>query len=787
MYKKIIRYALISMLVFLCLSITNSFFLQAEAFYGLPDWHEGNFADKLEVDLEKACTGNIKIPGDSGKMKIVDGKLYVVNNTLSVRATDIFDPSDKFPGYSTLIDGKLYTIGGGNKLYEVNRGTSLQIINISDPNKIEIMDSFGEFQLDTILLDHYHLLDDPYYILENQWVAFDVRGSFINDFLVEDENFYFASPGFSSLFRINLSEPYPHIAGSFLGTIGGGRINIADPNNIYQEATTTINFGDILEIPSHESWIGRIKDNKDFIFHNHKFYVVDISDANAPRKIAELPLDSRLGVPSYLKCDLLLDDNLCYIMVKRNSGILAEDPLFYELEHHSQDLVTLDISDPNHPLFMSDLRIAFAPFDKKDIGNIDLRGAYNWWIFEFENLYSYNGYVFIKGEAGSGTRIYVVDTSVPANPFLVGYIDFPYEIKDRDFADNCLYLSVGSSTCNGDSAIYRYDLAKILPERIASSPVSCSQPEENQQPALGGEDDTPKEASGTTDTVKPEDPKAVQEPESPQPPEEPQQPSGLTDSVPAPGSIVSVPPSPPSGLIDSVPAPGLLDSVPPSPPSGFTDSAPAPGFIDSVPASPPSGLIDSVSPSGLIDSAPKETSPSALEETSDQQDQQKVSDQQIPEKNPDVPAQEPEMSTEKPPVSGGEISSTRDMAGSEENDKGDQPASVQPTSIQFTSIQPSYLPGPLPYWLSCNMLSIILPVAPVSVKSSIPFYSCYPSSSSPLSSCSSYSSSFPSLASSSLYYPYGYIFLSESFAAWPQEASGVSWYLPAFPFPFYTP
>ena len=261
------------MLAYLWLSIANPSFLQAE-------WYKINFTDKLEVDLEKACTGYIKIPGDSGKMKIVDGKLYVVNNTISVRATDIFDPSDKFPGYSTLIDGKLYTIGGGTKLYEVNRGTSLQIINISDPDKIEIMDAFGEFQLDTILLDHYHLLDDPYYILENQWVAFDVRGSFVNDFLVEDENFYFASPEFSSLFRINLSELYPHIAGSFFGTEGSSRlsvdskskralfqsgstiwpINIADPNNIYQEAT--LDFGNILEIPPHETWIDQVRDDR---------------------------------------------------------------------------------------------------------------------------------------------------------------------------------------------------------------------------------------------------------------------------------------------------------------------------------------------------------------------------------------------------------------------------------------------------------------------------------------------------------------------------------------------
>ena len=536
-----------------------------------------------------------------------------------------------------------------------------------------------------------------------------------------------------------------------------------------------------------------------FIFSNHKFYVVDISDAKAPRKIAELPLASYLSVPLYSKCEILVDDNLCYIITRR-VGIFCEFPFDQNMEDHSQDLVTLDISDPNHPLFVSDLRIAFTPFDKKDLEDIDPWAIYpwaiyNWGNFNFENLYSYNGYVFIKGEAENGTRIYVVDTGVPANPSLVGYIDFPYVIKDIDFADNCLYLSLGSSDWNGDSTIYRYDLAKILPERIASSPVSCPQQEENQQPVLGGEDGTPKEASGTADTVEPEepeDPKTVQAPESPEPPEEPQQPSGLIDSVPAPGLIDS---APASGLIDAAPAPGFTDSVPPS---GFIDTVPAPGLTDLVPAP---GFIDSVPPSGLIDSAPKETSPSAPEETSDQQDQQKVSDQQIPEKNSDVPAQEPEMSAEEPPASDGETSSTGDMAGSEENDKGDQPASdqpasvqpasVQPTSIQFTSIQPSYWPVSLPHWLSCNMLSIILPAVPVSVKSSIPFFSYYPSSSSPLSSCSSYSSSpsssFSSLPASSLCYSYGYLFPFASFALWPQEASGVSWYLPAFPFPFYTP
>jgi len=228
-------------------------------------------ADEL-YNLERAYVSHVNIPGNSGRMRIMGDKLYVIND----------DPS-------------------------------LQMVDISDPDTMTMMAPSGKFRMDSPLTFDFGrklIIDD-----EEELKCAQNTGA--ADFSIENNNLYFTpSPLYFGLYRVDLSEASPRIVDVFsciedsffdslpyliedpiaiisfhIDTESKRALffsrmvsavwvfNLSDTDNVYLEAT----------LPSI-SRVNRIKDNKIYAFSNQKFSITDISDLNNPQEISELPL-----------------------------------------------------------------------------------------------------------------------------------------------------------------------------------------------------------------------------------------------------------------------------------------------------------------------------------------------------------------------------------------------------------------------------------------------------------------------------------------------------------------
>ncbi|MBN2374171.1 hypothetical protein JXL19_10325 [bacterium] len=136
---------------------------------------------------------------------------------------------------------------------------------------------------------------------------------------------------------------------------------------------------------------------------------------------------------------------------------------------------------------MGDVAVPFTLFDKNNLMDFNYTdlcgGALN---FTLDNLCYYNDCVFVKisvkgKDQSSYTRIYIIDTKIPTNPELIGYVDFPYTIKDIAFHNDYLYISISDSNV---SKIYKYDPSKIIPVR---APIDQTQEGEDQTSQESGD------------------------------------------------------------------------------------------------------------------------------------------------------------------------------------------------------------------------------------------------------------------------------------------------------------